>query len=48
MQEDGHWRALGKTTLTRTTFHIGEGQWANDSTVKLGVDVTVDLAAKPN
>ena len=45
--EGDHWRAQGKTTLTRTDFHIGTGQWSNDATVKFGVDVTVDLAARP-
>jgi polyisoprenoid-binding protein YceI len=46
-QEGDHWRAQGKTTLTRTDFHIGAGQWSSDDTVKLGVDVTIDIAAKP-
>jgi polyisoprenoid-binding protein YceI len=46
-QEGDHWRAQGKTTLTRTDFHIGAGQWSSDETVKLGVDVTIDIAAKP-
>lgn len=45
--EGDHMHAQGRTMLTRTDFHIGEGQWANDQTVKHGVDVTVDLVTFP-
>jgi polyisoprenoid-binding protein YceI len=45
--EGDHWRAQGKTTLMRSDFNIGQGQWSDDKTVRLKVDVTVDLAAKP-
>ncbi|MFY9288368.1 MAG: cytochrome b/b6 domain-containing protein [Alphaproteobacteria bacterium] len=41
------WRAQGKVTLLRNSFHIGEGQWANENYVKFGVDVVIDIAAKP-
>ncbi len=47
-QEGDHWRVQGNTALVRTDFHIGEGQWSKDSTVKSGVNVRIDLAAKPN
>lgn len=47
VQDGNHWRAQGKTTLLRTDFHIGEGQWSDDKTVKLKVDVTLDLAVQP-
>jgi len=47
-KEGDHWRAHGKTTLVRTDFRIGEGQWADNKTVKLAVEVTVDLTARPN
>lgn len=46
-QENDHWRAKGKVNLTRTDFHIGEGQWSNENYVKYGVDVVIDLSAKP-
>ena len=46
-KEGDHWHARGKTMLIRTDFHIGEGAWADNETVKLAVDVTVDLVARP-
>ena len=45
--EGDHWRAQGHITLMRNDFSIGTGSFANESYVKNGVDVTVDLAAKP-
>jgi polyisoprenoid-binding protein YceI len=46
-KEGNHWRARGKTTIVRTDFRIGEGQWADNKTVKLAVEVTLDLTARP-
>jgi polyisoprenoid-binding protein YceI len=46
-QEGDHWRAQGKTTLMRTDFHIGQGDWSNEDYVKHAVDVVIDLSAKP-
>ncbi|MDX7951642.1 YceI family protein [Lichenihabitans sp. Uapishka_5] len=38
--------ATGKATLTRTTWGVGQGDWASDQYVGFGVDVTLDLTAK--
>lgn len=46
-QTGDHWRAQGKATLTRTNFHIGEGDWSNEDYVKRAVDVVIDISAKP-
>ncbi|MGE3624067.1 MAG: YceI family protein [Bdellovibrionales bacterium] len=46
-QKNGVWVAQGRTTLMRNTWHIGEGQWSRDETVRWAVDVTVDLVARP-
>lgn len=35
----------GEVTLDRTNFGVGEGQWADESTVKHDVKVTIDLKA---
>lgn len=47
VQDGDHWRAQGKVTILRQDFHVGLGQWANEQYVKYNVDVTVDIAAKP-
>lgn len=38
--------AQGKAALVRTTWGVGQGNWASDQYVGFGVDVTVDLTAK--
>jgi polyisoprenoid-binding protein YceI len=43
----GIWEAKGKLTLMRPAFHIGEHEWASDTTVKFPVDVMVDIVATP-
>jgi polyisoprenoid-binding protein YceI len=45
--EGDHMRAQARVKLIRTDFNIGLGQWASEAYVKHGVDVTVDIAAKP-
>lgn len=39
-------QAQGKANLVRTTWGVGQGDWASDQYVGFGVDVTVDLTAK--
>jgi len=47
LKPDGdHWLAQGTVRLIRTDYHIGEGQWANESMVRTAVDVTIQIAAK--
>jgi len=46
-QDGDHWRAQGRAMLVRSDFHIGEGEWASDQTVRLVVTVIVDIAARP-
>jgi len=43
----GIWEAKGHLSLLRPTFHIGEHEWASDTTVKFPVDVMVDIVATP-
>lgn len=38
--------AVGKATVVRTAFGVGQGAWATDQYVALDVGVTVDLKAK--
>lgn len=45
--EGDHWRAQGTVELTRTDFHIGEGDWSNEDYVRRAVTVNLDIAAKP-
>lgn len=45
--EGDHWRAQGKVMLTRTDFHIGEGEWSSEDYVKHAVEVVIDISAKP-
>jgi len=39
-------RAIGRATLIRTQFGIGQGQWAGQSVVALDVRVNFDLVAR--
>jgi polyisoprenoid-binding protein YceI len=41
---DGKAHLLGETTVVRTDFHIGEGEWADGDTIGLDVRVRVDLS----
>lgn len=43
----GQARMLGAANVNRTEFGIGEGSWAQDSTVGFNVMVNVDLLLKP-
>ncbi len=45
-EKDGATHMVGKTTLTRTDFNVGSGQWASGDTVGLEVDVIVELVAR--
>jgi polyisoprenoid-binding protein YceI len=42
-QDQGSARFLGKITLDRTTFNIGEGDWAEDQSIHFDVLVQIDL-----
>ena len=46
-KEGDHYRARGKVALMRQDYHVGEHDWASETYVKFGVDVTVDLEVKP-
>ena len=37
--------AVGKTTLVRTDFGVGQGSWSSGDMVALDVDVDLDLVA---
>ena len=41
---DGKAHLQGETTIVRTDFHIGEGEWSDGDTIGLDVRVHVDLS----
>jgi len=47
-QEGDVWHAKGSLRLRRTDYNVGEGQFADEKTVKTVVTVDFDLIAKPN
>jgi polyisoprenoid-binding protein YceI len=42
-EHDGMAHLQGDTTVQRTDFHIGDGEWAEDDTVGFKVSVHIDL-----
>jgi polyisoprenoid-binding protein YceI len=42
-EQNGAAELKGETTLLRTDFHIGEGEWAEDDTIGMKVRVLADL-----
>lgn len=45
--EGDMWHVVGKARLLRTDFLIGQGQWADEQSVKFSINVSFDLYAKP-
>lgn len=46
-QDGDRARLRAETTLERTSFDIGSGEWANDSTIGFKVTVVADLVLSP-
>ena len=46
-QEGYAMHAQGRVKLIRTDFDIGTGQWSDESVVRRGVDVVIDITATP-